>query len=223
MHQWHVYQEFEEASQAAADFLAQRIINAIEHKGCCHVILPGGNTPTRCLAYLAGKALPWDKVHWYLGDERCYPRQHEARNDVMLYQHFWDRISQTHIHTIPAELGAESGAAAYRDVIDTVDEFDIAFLGLGEDGHTASLFPDNEALDDLHSVVAVHNSPKPPADRVSLGIGTLRKAQMRLILASGSSKAAVVARIKAGEDLPVNTIGNIHWYVDEAAVSASEV
>lgn len=218
MHEWHVYSEFEDASKAAADFLANKIESCIKQKGICHVILPGGNSPKSCLGYLATKPLAWKHVHWYLGDERCYPQEHPDRNDVMLQKNLWSLISDTNIHIIPAELGAEEAAALYRNVISSVEYFDIAFLGIGEDGHTASLFPGNEALHDTRSVIPVHHSPKPPSERVSLSVTTLRNAHCRLVLAGGSAKASIIAMIKNGAALPINSLGDIQWYLDEAAV-----
>ena len=218
MHKWSVFSEFDDASKAAADFIAERIEDSIRKRGVCHVILPGGNTPSRCLAYLASKKLPWNQVHWYPGDERCYPAGHAERNDVMLEMNLWSKIAVTHIHRIPAEFGAEKAASDYGEIISTVGIFDIAFLGMGEDGHTASLFPDNEALHDPRPVVPVHNSPKPPPDRVSFGMDTLRKASCRIVLTGGSEKSDVIAQIKEGKLLPINCLGDIHWYVDEAAV-----
>lgn len=215
MHHWSVYQQREEASRAAADFLAEQIRASIEARGVCHVIVPGGTTPARCFDYLVQKSLPWEKVHWYPGDERCYPAGHPERNDVMLRKHLVSRIPASHFHAMVAELGPEQAAAAYRKTIDDIEVFDIAFLGMGEDGHTASLFPGNAALQDTKTVVAVYGSPKPPAERVSMGLNTLRQARVRMVLATGASKTKVIQHVRAGEPLPVNCIGDIHWFVDE--------
>ena len=217
MHEWNVYPDHKQASVAAADALAQNIITCLEEKGICHVILPGGNTPQDSLAHLARSDVPWEKVHWYPGDERCYPEGHAERNDVMLQRVFWTHLGTTHIHTIPAELGPEAAAARYRDEIASIHQFDIAFLGLGEDGHTASLFPGNAALQDERSVVPVFNSPKPPDERVSLSLSTLAKTRFKSILATGSGKAGILQRIQANEPLPVNCLGKIDWYIDTAA------
>jgi len=221
MHKWYIYDEFDQASKAAADFLADKIDESIQQRGICHVVLPGGNTPVACLGYLAEKKLPWDRVHWYPGDERCLPRGHEERNDLMLEKNFWSRLSVTGMHPIPAELGAEEAARIYREQISSVESFDIAFLGMGEDGHTASLFPHNKALQDGRSVVPVYGSPKPPAERVSLSVDTLKKAGCRIVLVGGAGKAKIIARIKKGESLPINSIGDIYWYVDAAAVTVA--
>lgn len=216
MHKWNVFLTFDEASKATADFLASKIDECIQQKGICHVILSGGNTPARCLNYLATKALAWNRVHWYLADERCYPQGHTERNDLMLQKNLWERLSNTNIHPIAAELGAEQAAADYRNLIRSIEYFDIAFLGVGEDGHTASLFPGNIALQDTQSVVPVYDSPKPPGERVSLSLGVLRNTPCRVVLAGGAEKAPIISRIKSGESLPITSLGDINWFVDKA-------
>lgn len=219
MHQWNITKDLTEASQAAADFLQQTIETSLMNKNQCHIILPGGNTPAQCLAMLLEKDLPWHQLHWYLGDERCFPQGHEERNDVMIQKSFYGKINNSHFYPIPAELGAEKAAEQYAETIASVTAFDIAFLGMGEDGHTASLFPGNSALQDKRSVVAVHNAPKPPAGRVSMGLSTLLKTQCRMVLSAGAAKSEILQRIKRGDDLPINQIGDIHWFVDEAAMT----
>ncbi len=213
-HHWHVYEQMQQASKAAADFLAQKIDESIKHRNICHVILPGGNTPVQCLTYLLKAPLPWHKIHWYPGDERCYPEGHIERNDVMLRANFWSHIDQPNVHSIPAESGAEQGALFFRKSIASIKRFDIAFLGMGEDGHTASLFPDNAVLQDVRSVVPVYHSPKAPDSRISFSINTLRNARYRMVLTGGAGKASVVRQIKNRAQLPVNIIGDINWFVD---------
>lgn len=219
MHKWFIYKELDQAAKAAADYIADIIENTLQENDVCHIALPGGNTPKHSLSYLTKKDLPWHKVYWYLGDERCFPKGHAERNDVMLEKYLWSKISSTHVFRMPTELGAEQAAAVYRNVIATFDHFDIAFLGIGEDGHTASLFPGNNALNDARSVIPVYNSPKAPSERVSLSIETLRLALNRIVLVGGIEKSDIIMRIKKGEALPINSLGDIHWYIDEAAVS----
>jgi len=221
MHQWFVYSQFDEAINAAAAFLAEQIELCIKINDVCHVVLPGGNTPARCLRALAEKKISWEKVNWYLGDERCYKPGHPDRNDLMLQDNLWSHIGGNNVHVIPAEMGAVEAAELYRNTIASIDAFDIAFLGMGEDGHTASLFPGNDALLDGRSVVPVNNSPKPPEERVSLSLNTLNKAKIRMVLVNGKSKAAIIKRIRSGELLPINCIGDIHWFIDEDAMSES--
>ena len=221
MHKWHISKDFEEASQAAADFIVKKIQHSLQTNNSCHIVLPGGNTPAKSLELLAKENLPWEKIHWYLGDERCYPIGYEERNDVMLEKNLWSHLAVANVHVIPAELGADVAANLYREVISSIDSFDIVFLGMGEDGHTASLFPGNKALADTRSVVPVFDAPKEPAERVSLSLATLKRAETRMVLACGESKAEMLVRIKQGEDFPVNSIGNIDWFIDQQAVNST--
>lgn len=219
MHNWHVYKTPDETVSACADFLADAINKVIKDKGVCHVALPGGTTPAACLKLLSTKDIDWHSVYWYLGDERCLPDGDKERNDVMLANHFWNIIDTPfeHIFVINTEEGVETAAKNYSDIIDDIETLDIAFLGMGEDGHTASLFPDNPALSLKTSVVPVHDSPKPPADRVSLGLSTLQKCGLRVILAMGEGKRDAMKKVAAGFSLPVNMLGDNEWFTDQAA------
>lgn len=219
MHKWYVYKDLNQASKEAARFLAEEIKKSVKERGLCHVVLPGGNSPELCLQYLSEMVLPWDKIHWYPGDERVLPEGDSERNDVMLRKNLWSKIPAGVFHTIPTEVGIEKSIDLFENEIKDLHDIDIAFLGMGEDGHTASLFPDNDALNDDRDIVPVFNSPKPPEERVSFGINKLSKARVRMVLAAGKSKSKILSRIKLGDKLPINRIGNINWFVDEAAVS----
>jgi 6-phosphogluconolactonase len=116
-----------------------------------------------------------------------------------------------------AELGAEKAAEAYQTRIEAFEALDIVILGMGEDGHTASLFPNNIALTEQSSVVPVFNAPKPPSERVSLSLQTLRKTTTRIVLAPGSGKKEALQKLNKGELLPIGLIGPKHWFLDRAA------
>lgn len=216
-----IYPDAEAVARAAAEYLWTRFTACVNEKGCCHVALPGGSTPGRCLELLSSKDLPWEHIHWYLGDERCYPQGHPERNDSMIQLRFWSRIEAPHdnLHAIPAELGPEAAAEKYAGLIKTIRKLDIIMLGMGEDGHTASLFPGNAALEDKRAVVPVYNAPKPPSDRVSLGMTTLQAASQRVVLVTGRNKHQALMRITRGERLPVSQVGACRWFVDEAAAN----
>ena len=214
-----VYADAEAVARAAADYLHEQIRACLADKDYCHVALPGGSTPGRCLELLADKELAWVKIHWYLGDERCYPSGHPERNDSMIQQRFWSKIAtpSDRLHPIPADLGPEAAADRYASLISQIGPLDIIILGMGEDGHTASLFPGNPAVEDRRAVVPVFNAPKPPAERVSLGLVTLQQAAQRVVLVTGENKRAALARIDRGETLPIGLIGPARWFVDRAA------
>jgi 6-phosphogluconolactonase len=211
----------EEVAQVAADYLYQQIKNCVLEKGICHVVLPGGTTPAHCISLLAEKKLPWDNIHWYPGDERCYPIGHIDRNDTMIKSRLFtqDESVKDNFHAIPAELGPAHGAEHYALLIESIAEFDIVVLGMGEDGHTASLFPGNAALNNMAAAVPVYDSPKSPDERVSIGLDMLKYAGECIVIATGSSKNNALEKLRAGEVLPVGMVGPDVWFVDDAAVN----
>jgi 6-phosphogluconolactonase len=220
MSKYKVYPDTETVAQAAADYLFQQISNCVAENGQCHVVLPGGSTPARCLQLLAEKPLPWQDVHWYPGDERCYPVGNAERNDTMIAAKLFPRHKNNtkNLHSIPAELGPQQGAARYAVLLDSISGLDIVVLGMGEDGHTASLFPGNAALEDQRMAVPVYDAAKPPRERVSIGLNMLRSAGERIIIATGENKREALKKIDQGETLPVARIEPDVCFVDEAAV-----
>ena len=220
MHSFNCYKDPEKVAQAAANYIFKEIRVFLAERGVCHIALPGGTTPARCLELLALKNLPWENIHCYIGDERCLPSGHEERNETMIRAKLWSRVDipVQNEHVIEAERGAEVAANLYTSVVNAAGRLDLVVLGMGEDGHTASLFPDNPALDDTRAVVPVYNAPKPPAERVSLSMHTLRAAAHRVALVTGSGKSDAMTQIKSGSlDLPIAQLGSICWFLDEAA------
>lgn len=224
MAKFKVYKNPEAVAQATASYLFQQIKTCVNKKGQCHVVLPGGSTPARCLELLAEKKLPWQSIHWYPGDERCYPIGHVERNDTMIIDKLFSKNKSAgeNLHAIPAELGADQGAKNYAALLDTIGNLDIVVLGMGEDGHTASLFPDNTALKNQHSAVAVYDAPKPPSERVSIGLATLKNASECIVIATGDNKHEALKKLKAGVTLPVGMVEPDFWFVDVAAVADLE-
>jgi 6-phosphogluconolactonase len=224
MDRYRIFPDAEAVARAAADYLCARIKHCVTSKGLCHVVLPGGSTPARCLELLAAEELPWEHVHWYPGDERCYPDGHAERNDTMIREKLFTRAAHCihQFHAIPAELGAERAAVEYAALLDKTGGMDIVVLGMGEDGHTASLFPGNSALYDQHSAVAVFNAPKAPDERVSIGLSVLKNAAERVVIATGENKSSALASVHNGVLLPVGMIEPTVWFVDKAAMQEIE-
>jgi len=215
-----IYKDPQAVAEAAADYLYQQIKTCVADKNQCHVVLPGGSTPAHCLELLAQKSLPWKNIHWYPGDERCLPPGHADRNDTMIIDRLFSQQPQAvkNFHPIPAELGPQQGAENYTKIISSIHNLDILVLGMGEDGHTASLFPENAALNDLRCVVPVFNAPKAPDERVSIGLTTLANATECIVLVTGKAKREALQLVQQGVELPITQAQPNIWFVDESAV-----
>jgi 6-phosphogluconolactonase len=127
-----------------------------------------------------------------------------------------DRVAPGTIYRIPAELGPDEGADVYAEVVDYAAPLDFVLLGVGEDGHIASLFPGHPALRATGLTAGIHDSPKPPPQRVTLTLEVIRDARQVLILATGEGKAAAVAMARRG-DSPSGMIATARWLIDRAA------
>lgn len=184
--------------------------DALETRGVFHVVLAGGTTPARLYAALAGEAHDWPRWQVWFGDERCLPADHPERNSRMAGDTWLDRVRlpSANVHLIPVELGPDAAAAAYAGELAGVGDFDLVLLGLGEDGHTASLFPAREWGNGAGSpdVLPVFDAPKPPPGRVSLSAHRLSRAQRVLFLVTGVGKREAVAAWRRGETLPAAAI-----------------
>lgn len=179
-------------------------------------VLAGGSTPRACYERLRRETLPWGRVTVLFGDERCVPPDDEESNYHLAQTSLLFRVSPLSVHRIPGELGAETAASLYADLVAPLRPLDLVLLGVGEDGHTASLFPGNAAVQAGGSVVAVHGAPKPPPNRVSLTLEALREARRVVVLATGAGKRDAVARARRGE-VPSGMIPHAEWLIDEAA------
>jgi 6-phosphogluconolactonase len=218
---WHVFADAGALSRAAAEHIGQRSREVIAQRGVFRIVLAGGATPEAVYRRLAGLDTDWSRWRIYYGDERCVPANHAQRNSVMAARSWLDRvpIGADNIFTIPAEAGAETAARAYAGIVGAAGPFDLVLLGMGEDGHTASLFP-GHAHDPAGLVHAVHGAPKPPPDRVSLGLAALNDAEEVIILVAGEGKREAVARWRGGANLPVARVHGRHGadvYIDVAA------
>jgi 6-phosphogluconolactonase len=181
--------------------------------GRVRIVLAGGTTPRRAYELLAATAVPWGRVEILFGDERCVPPLDAESNYAMALTSLMRTAVPASVHRIPAELGAEAAAALYEPTV-AAAPLDLVLLGLGPDGHTASLFPGAPALSATSLVVAVHDAPKPPPDRVSLTLVALRSARRALVLATGREKADAVRRALEGA-VPAGMIEHAEWLVSE--------
>jgi 6-phosphogluconolactonase len=201
---WQVLPDVEAVAAETARRIAAAARAAIARHGEFRVVLAGGRTPEAAYRRLAGLGSDWERWQVYFGDERCLPADHAERNSRMAGRALLAEVPLPldQVHAIPAELEAATAARRYASLARAAAPFDLVLLGVGEDGHTASLFP-GRPIDPAAWAVAVHDAPKPPPERVSLGLRALQSTRAMLVVATGAAKREVLARWRAGEDLPI--------------------
>ena len=206
-----VLESAEDVAAAAAAEISQAL-----WKGARTLVLAGGTTPRRCYELLSAMEVEWGRVSVLFGDERCVRPDHPESNYRMAREALLDRVAPATVYRMPAELGPDEGAELYASVVAAVSPLGVVVLGVGEDGHTASLFPGHPALNATGLVLGIHDSPKPPPERVTLTLNALQAARSVIILATGAGKADAVARAKRHE-VPSGMIAGARWLIDRAA------
>jgi 6-phosphogluconolactonase len=191
------------AERAAAD-IARHLGRVREEHGVAHMALSGGSTPRRTYELLADRAAELAEVQIWFADERCVPPDDEQSNYLLVAESLLAPagIGPERVHRMPGELGPDEGARRYAaELADGVPRrdrrlpaLDLIVLGIGPDGHVASLFPGSPALEAGEDVLClgVHESPKPPPERITLSLGVLQAAERCLLLATGAGKADAV-------------------------------
>ncbi|MET9226621.1 6-phosphogluconolactonase [Lentzea sp. NPDC003310] len=242
-----VHRDGELLAAAAAARLLTRVVDAQAARGSASVVLTGGRTGTAVLEQLnrgaARDAVDWSRVDLFWGDERFLPSGHPERNETQARAALLDHVpvDPARVHVMEPSDGKfgddpEAAAEAYASLLASlaqpedhgdVPTFDVCMLGVGEEGHVASVFPDSPAVHEKErSVVAVRNCPKPPPTRVSLTLSSVRRAREVWLMTTGEAKAAAVAMALdgAGEvQLPAaGATGRSRtlWLLDSAAASA---
>ncbi len=224
--------------QDAAKELLRLIHRTIEERDIFHLFLAGGSTPKSFYKLLASpiyaSAIPWGKVHLYFGDERHVTPDHSESNYRMVNDALLTKISidPTHVHRIQGELSADQAAETYHKVIDSLipsdkdgkPQPDLVLLGLGPDGHIASLFPGTDILDNHQAYCAAVWVEKQKSWRMSITYPIINNACNLWFFVAGENKQAIVERVfnppTASEPLPVERItaqGAITWFMDQSA------
>jgi len=223
---WHAFPDVDALLQEAVSRIAAAAERAIRAHGAFLVVLAGGETPRDAYRLLSEISTDWPRWYVYFGDERCLPPDDPARNSRMAGEALLDHVPvpRSQLHRIPAEQGARVAAAAYADSLRGVGIFDMVLLGLGQDGHTASLFPGSDwgTAPDAPDVLAVFDAPKPPPERVSLGAARLGRSREVLFLVAGAAKRAALQRWRGGEAIPAAAIApaaGVDVLVEQALLS----
>ena len=228
----------ESLSRAAAELFAEEARHAVQSRGRFSVALAGGETPRRTYEILAQspfrELVPWRETHIFWGDERCVAVDDPRSNARMARLALLDQVPvpATQIHPMACDRSLLEAAGEYETLLSeffaaTSPRFDLVFLGLGEDGHTASLFPGAATLQELQRRVVEHISPGEGLHRLTLTVPAINGAALVVFMVSGSGKAPILRDVLEGAPetafLPARLIkpteGRLLWLVDRDAAS----
>jgi 6-phosphogluconolactonase len=229
----------EQLSDAGATLFADSAGHAIKRKGFFTVALSGGSTPRGMHRRLAEEpfrsSISWDKTHFFWVDDRCVPVEDPASNYGAALKDFIDRlpIFKKNIHPMPVHMAPDEGAVHYQKEIidffetgtDEIPVFDLILLGIGNDGHTASLFPETSALQEQKQLISMVKAGMPNVNRLTMTYPILNQALEVVFLASGKGKADIIQAIleKKQTGLPALGIqprsGKLVWLLDREAAS----
>ena len=233
MRQIHLAADVESLAADTAAFIAERIATVLENADRFSLVLSGGNTPRKTYQQLAARAgeVDWSRVHLYWGDERCVPHTHPDSNYRMANEMLISKIPLpgSNIHPMECNPTPEDGAHSYEQSLHrefpgaAFPHFDLILLGLGGDGHTASLFPGTDALQERERWVVANRVEKLNTWRLTLTLPVLNAAAAVVFLVAGSGKADILKEILEGTQkrYPAQLVqpdeGTVHWFLDQAA------
>ena len=216
-----------ELAEAAASWTAQRITSAVGERGACYMALAGGETPRGCYERLAQppyrEALPWPSVFVFWSDERQVALDDPGSNYAMAKAALLDHVRIPAEQVFPLVGDPTPGLRRIPADAGGRPRFDVIHLGLGEDGHTASLFPGHPALKEVRAQIAqVHDASKPPPERLTLTLPVINAARAVLFMVQGASKREALVRVlRRDPALPASRVqpldGELHFIVDRAA------
>jgi 6-phosphogluconolactonase len=239
--EYYVYEDAAAFAHHAATYFAEQIRAAVEKRGVARIAVSGGNTPKPVFALLAGddfrESVPWDRVQLYWVDERCVPPDAKDSNYGMTKAALLEKvpIAAQHVFRMEGELDPEVAAARYESTIRgqfrlegaELPAFDLVALGMGDDGHTASLFPHTAGLHELGRIVIANHVPQKDTWRITLTSPVINQAGNVIFLIQGADKATVLKRVLLGhyepETLPSQLVqpanGKITILLDKAAAA----
>ncbi len=238
-----VFPDLPKASQALAERLIEAAKDVLTTKDTFSMALSGGKTPRSLYALLAGEYsndISWERVHLFWGDERCVPQESKDSNFAMAYKALISEVPlpSQNVHRIPAEINpAEKVAGNYERMMQKFFKpeeedsflFDAMILGVGEDGHTASLFPGSSALNEKSRWVLAVNAPPSfsPKKRITMTFPLINRSRSIFILVSGAKKKKVVREILKNTETArrlypaamIHPLGSVAWYIDREIIN----
>lgn len=228
------YAALETLQRAVAEDFAKVVSESLQHSDWFRVALSGGSTPRRIYELLADQDLPWDRIHWYWGDERNVPPEHADSNLRMVREALLDRASipPANIHPVPVDVDRPDAAAAeYERRLrrafgnDPYPGWDLVLLGLGEDAHTASLFPATAAVGETDRWFVENWVEKLASYRYTLTAPAINSGREIWFLVAGQAKRQALMRVLDGgrrpEDYPAQLIQPTRWLVTEDVIEDS--
>ena len=217
----HIYPTDNEAFLAAAAAVTKLVRLGISKNKTCNVILAAGNSISKTLSLLSKIDTDWSKVNWYLADERCCNAESELRNDKQIADVLRNSLGAHygHIFSPSSYLSPKEAADKYASRIERINMFDFCLLGMGNDGHIASLLPNHQALNSNRVCCEVIDSPNPPAQRVTLTLKIFAQVENRILITTGSNKSDAVADFTTNPNSPVRLYNPTAIFADQAAYS----
>lgn len=234
----HVYKDGEALSQAAAKWIALRIGATLTSQDRFTIALSGGSTPKRLHQILAQapykEQIDWSKLHIFWGDERAVPFEDSRNNAKMAYDTLLNfvPVPPAQIHVMRTDIDPEASAAAYEKILhqyfdNTPFSFDLVLLGMGDDGHTLSLFPGMEIVHEEKAWAKAFYLPAQSMSRITLTKTIVNKSAAVAFLTAGTAKAHALKEVLRGAYNPdlypsqeIKPSGELHWFVDEAAAAS---
>lgn len=233
-----IYPQADIMQSAAIAFLTGEVLRSVAARGRCSLVLSGGSTPEPVYAGLGdpsvAKNIPWESVHFFWGDERHVPPDHPESNYRMVRDTLLARVSipEENVHRVPAEMDPRMAAFRYEEDLRSFypgdwPRFDIVLLGIGTDGHTASLFPHTAGLQEEQRWFIANQVSALDAWRLTLSKNAINAARLTLVLAAGEAKSDAVATALEGphqpEITPIQLIspedGRMLWFLDQRAAA----
>ncbi|WP_342087158.1 6-phosphogluconolactonase [Dyadobacter sp. OTU695] len=234
----HIEKDTKALSASLAEWINNYIQQVLAKQDRFTFVLSGGSTPKALYALLAEspykESIPWEKLHFFWGDERAVPFEDSRNNAKMCYDELLDKVpvKAENIHIMRTDITPEESAAEYEEIVKTYFEgsettFDFVLLGMGDDGHTLSLFPGTEVIHEQNALATSFFLQAQDMYRITLTAPVVNDAACVAFLAAGAGKAEVLKQVLKGEknvDLYPSQIiqpvkGQLHWFVDEAAAA----
>lgn len=234
----HIASDAKQLSEDLASWIGSCIQKVLEKQDRFTFVLSGGSTPKQLYALLAAspykEIIPWEKIHFFWGDERAVPFEDDRNNAKMCYEELLNKVSvlEENIHVMRTDISPDASVIEYEKILkdyfkNSETTFDLVLLGMGDDGHTLSLFPGTEVIHETESWVKTFFLAAQDMYRITLTAPVVNHAKNVVFMAVGKGKAETLKSVLEGEtnldQFPSQIIkplkGELHWFVDEAAAA----